>query len=78
MSDKDEANTVLALELDEKVRQRVEQVLLDPMVVNTMYSVLIQNRLLYSRGDLLILAERLHVLEKEFRFNSANNYPWRF
>lgn len=75
-NDRDEANTVLALDLDEKVKQRIQEVLLDTNVVNAMYRMFI-DRLLYDRNAIGKLCEHIHTLEREVRYNTATNYPWR-
>jgi hypothetical protein len=79
--DKDEANTVLALELEEKVRERVRQVVITTLmeldVKQEIYNHMVY-RLLYDKQVITKLAEHLHILERETRYNhSTNAYPWR-
>ena len=78
--DKAEADTVLALELEEKVRERVRQVVVTTLmefdVSQEIYNR-VTHRFLYDKHVITKIAEHLHVLEKEARFSTVSQYPWR-
>ena len=82
MSDREEANTVLALELDEKVERRVaaivNRMLNDPTVLDLLYYKL-SDRFVYDRNKVIKLAEHLHILDRESRFSTTTHTtPWRY
>lgn len=76
-----EADTILALELDEKVKKRVtdivQQTLTHYDVHNQIYTSIV-SRLMHDRQFVMALMNQMNQLQRDTQFNGMYPQPWRY
>lgn len=76
-----EADTVLTLELEEKVKQRVEAVVQRMLSMydtqNQLYTLVI-HRLVNDRQFVMNLMNQMNHLQRETQFSGMYPHPWRY
>lgn len=76
-----EADTILALELDEKVKQRVEAIVQRMFGMydtqQQLYSMLL-SRMLHDKQTLMALSNQMNQLQRETQFSGMYPQPWRY
>ena len=76
-----EADTILALEIEEKVKQRVEAIVQRMLSMydtqNQLYTLVI-HRLVNDRQFVMSLMNQMNQLQRETQFSGMYPQPWRY
>lgn len=76
-----EADTILALELEQKVNERVEAVfrrMLDMYDTQQQFYTLVVLRLVNDRQFVMNLMNQMNQLQRETQFSGMYPQPWRY